>query len=135
LERLPAGSITTWEDLITRFLAQFFPPGGTAKLRNEILILEGLLSNFMAFQDARLSKFEVDFKQQQSEMTNKIDTMLKAITDRMAGALPSDTVKKPKLNVNPTTSVLFPRSYPTKDPQCSTHTHSSINTITIHPKQ
>ncbi|GJW54489.1 zinc finger, CCHC-type containing protein [Tanacetum coccineum] len=31
-ERLPAGSITTWEDLTTRFLAQFFPPGRTAKL-------------------------------------------------------------------------------------------------------
>ncbi|GJR91013.1 zinc finger, CCHC-type containing protein [Tanacetum coccineum] len=38
LERLPAGSITTWEDLTTRFLAQFFPPGRTAKLRNDILI-------------------------------------------------------------------------------------------------
>ncbi|GKG00151.1 hypothetical protein Tco_0301841, partial [Tanacetum coccineum] len=25
-----AGSITTWEDLTTRFLAQFFPPGRTA---------------------------------------------------------------------------------------------------------
>ncbi|GJR88306.1 MAK10-like protein [Tanacetum coccineum] len=36
LERLPAGSITTWEDLTTRFLAQFFPPGRTAKLRNDI---------------------------------------------------------------------------------------------------
>ncbi|GJW80308.1 retrovirus-related pol polyprotein from transposon TNT 1-94 [Tanacetum coccineum] len=45
----------------------------------------------MASQDARLSKFEADFKQQQSEMTNKIDTVLKAITDRMAGALPSNT--------------------------------------------
>ncbi|GJS96909.1 MAK10-like protein [Tanacetum coccineum] len=38
----------------------------------------------------RLSKFEADFKQQQSEMTNKIDTVLKAITDRIAEALPSD---------------------------------------------
>ncbi|GJZ81430.1 MAK10-like protein [Tanacetum coccineum] len=38
LERLPAGSITTWEDLTTRFLAHFFPPGRTAKLRNDILI-------------------------------------------------------------------------------------------------
>ncbi|GJR40843.1 zinc finger, CCHC-type containing protein [Tanacetum coccineum] len=38
LERLPAGSITTWEDLTTRFLAQFFPTGRTAKLRNDILI-------------------------------------------------------------------------------------------------
>ncbi|GKA66409.1 zinc finger, CCHC-type containing protein [Tanacetum coccineum] len=39
LERLPAGSITTWEDLTTRFLAQFFPPGRTAKLRNDILMV------------------------------------------------------------------------------------------------
>nr|GEV75093.1 MAK10-like protein [Tanacetum cinerariifolium] len=32
-ERLPAGSITTWEDLTTRFLAQFFPTGRlTAKI-------------------------------------------------------------------------------------------------------
>ncbi|GJW01429.1 zinc finger, CCHC-type containing protein [Tanacetum coccineum] len=180
------GSITTWEDLTTRFLAQFFPPGSTAKLRNDILMFqrhqgesiseartrfkgllkkvhhhgidlwlqvqifydhvnlvtrrtidqsaggklhdrnaeeswalledlalydnERLVSNFMASQDARLSNFEADFKQQQSEMTNKIDTVLKAITDRIAGALPSDTVKNPKLNVNSTTSVLSTRS-------------------------
>ncbi|GJV62732.1 MAK10-like protein [Tanacetum coccineum] len=38
LELLPAGSITTWEDLTTRFLDQFFPSGRTAKLRNDILI-------------------------------------------------------------------------------------------------
>ncbi|GJR68881.1 MAK10-like protein [Tanacetum coccineum] len=176
LERFPAGSITTWEDLTTRSLAQVFPPGKTAKLRNDNLMFQqhqgeslseawtlvphdtqycmqnpkqafveyaslrtdeagGLVSNFMASQDVRLSKFEADFKRQQSEMTNKINTVLKAITDRMAGALPSDTVKNPKPNVNPTTSVLFARSYPTEDPQCSTHTHGSINTIIIHPKQ
>ncbi|GJQ95237.1 zinc finger, CCHC-type containing protein [Tanacetum coccineum] len=40
LEHLPAGSITTWEDLTTRFLAQFFPPGRTAKLRNDILMFQ-----------------------------------------------------------------------------------------------
>ncbi|GJT90461.1 hypothetical protein Tco_1079306 [Tanacetum coccineum] len=41
--------------------------------------------------NARLSKFEADFKQQQSKMTNKIDTFLKAINDQMTGALRSDT--------------------------------------------
>ncbi|GKD17378.1 hypothetical protein Tco_1206536 [Tanacetum coccineum] len=60
----------------------------------------------MASQDARLSKFEADFKQQQGEMTNKNDTVLKAITDRITRALPSDTVKNPKLNVNSTSPVL-----------------------------
>ncbi|GJY38843.1 MAK10-like protein [Tanacetum coccineum] len=234
LERLPAGSITKWENLTTRFLAQFFSPGRTAKLHNDILMFQqhhgeslseawtyfkdllqkvphhgidlwlqvqiffdhanpvtrrtidqsagvkavtlpqgvlstsdchlielknqvqrlmeahlaltqptqvnnittsckicsgphdtqycmedpeqsfveyassrtneagkGLVSNFMASQDARLSKFEADFKQQQNEMTNKIDTVLKAITDRIAGTLPSDTVKNPKLSTSP----------------------------------
>nr|GEU88386.1 retrovirus-related Pol polyprotein from transposon TNT 1-94 [Tanacetum cinerariifolium] len=82
--------------------------------------------------DARLSKFKADFKQQQSEMTNKIDTVLKAITDRISGTLPSDTDKNPKLS---TYTVLSARSYPTEDPQCSTQTHGSINAITIHTKQ
>ncbi|GKE82765.1 MAK10-like protein, partial [Tanacetum coccineum] len=158
LECLPAGSITTWEDLTTRFLAQFFLPGRTTKLRNDILIgphdtqycmedpeqafveyassctdeAGGLVSNFMASQDTRLSKFEADFKQQQSEMTNKIDIVLKSITDRIAGTLPSDTVKNPKLGAY---LVLSAHSYPTMDPQCSTQIHGLINTITIHPKQ
>ncbi|GJT18275.1 hypothetical protein Tco_0876981 [Tanacetum coccineum] len=63
----------------------------------------------------RLSKFEADFKQQQSEMTNKIDTVLKAITDRITGTLPSDTVKNPKLNINSNTLVLSARSYQMED--------------------
>ncbi|GKD55872.1 hypothetical protein Tco_1289259 [Tanacetum coccineum] len=66
----------------------------------------------------RLSKFEADFKQQQRKMTNKIDRFLKAINDRMTGALPSDTVKNMKLSDN-TYLVLSARSYPTRDPQCS----------------
>ncbi|GKB38793.1 hypothetical protein Tco_0883735, partial [Tanacetum coccineum] len=91
--------------------------------------LEGLVSNFMASQDARLSMFKADFKQQQSQMTNKIDTVLKAITDRLARSLPSDTVKNPKLNINSITSVLSARSYPTIDPQCLSHSSTSINAI------
>nr|GEW61866.1 MAK10-like protein [Tanacetum cinerariifolium] len=186
------GSITIWEDLTTRFLAQVFSPRKIAKLRNNILIRtidqsadgklrdhnakeswalledlalydneswndprdfakpvkaialpqdvsstsdrhlieletqycmenpkqafvdyassrtdeaeEVLVSEFMASQDARLSKFEADFKQQQSEMTNKIDTVLKAITDRIAGTMPNDTVKNLKLSATPVLS-------------------------------
>ncbi|GJT79624.1 MAK10-like protein [Tanacetum coccineum] len=62
-------------------------------------------------------------------MTNKINTVLKAITDQIAGALPSDTVENPKLNVNTITSVLYARSYPTIDPQCSSHPSTLINAI------
>nr|GEU67273.1 hypothetical protein [Tanacetum cinerariifolium] len=66
----------------------------------------GLVSNFMASQDARLSKFKVDFKQQQSKMTNKIDIVLKAIIDRL----------------------------PTIDPQCSSYPSTSINEIKNVPR-
>ncbi|GJZ89090.1 hypothetical protein Tco_0660872 [Tanacetum coccineum] len=55
----------------------------------------------MASQDARLSKFEANFKQQQSEITNKINTVLKAIVDRIAGALPSDTQQSDSHNDEP----------------------------------
>ncbi|GKC33637.1 hypothetical protein Tco_1046021 [Tanacetum coccineum] len=86
----------------------------------------------MASQDARLSKFEADFKRQQGEMTNKIDTVLKAITDQIAGTLPSDTVKNPKLGTHPVSSA---RSYPTMNRQCSSHPSTSINAIKAHFKE
>ncbi|GKE20206.1 MAK10-like protein, partial [Tanacetum coccineum] len=241
LERLPAGSISIWEDLITRFLAQFFPPGRTAKLHNDILMfqqhhgesqseawtrfkdllqkvphhgdlalydneswnyprdfakpvkaitlpqdvpstsdrrlielgnqVQRLMEAYLAMTqptqvnkittpceigsgphdtqycmenpeqafveyassrtdesgDARLSKFESDFKQQQSEMTNKIDTVLKAITDRIAGTLPSDTVKNPKLRTHPVSSACtfqggnhFPNKHAATDTETKT---------------
>ncbi|GKA34598.1 hypothetical protein Tco_0721027 [Tanacetum coccineum] len=82
--------------------------------------------------ERELSMFEADFKRQQGEMTNKIDIVLKAIADQIASTLPSDTIKNLKLGTHP---VSFARSYPTVDPQCSTQIHSSINTITIYPKQ
>ncbi|GKA28735.1 zinc finger, CCHC-type containing protein [Tanacetum coccineum] len=55
LERLPAGSITTWEDLTTRFLAQFFPSGRTTKLCNDILM-------FQQHHGESLSKIWTHFK-------------------------------------------------------------------------
>ncbi|GKE86267.1 hypothetical protein Tco_1560009, partial [Tanacetum coccineum] len=118
-----------------------FQPNGSAPNRpfnnrpqnfNNQSNIEGLVSEFIASQDARLSRFEADFKQQQNEMTNKIDTVLKAITDRIAGTLPSDTVKNPKLGTHPVSSAC---SHLTTDPAYSTQIHSSINTITILPKK
>ncbi|GJT74938.1 hypothetical protein Tco_1041663 [Tanacetum coccineum] len=47
-------------------------------------------------------------------------------TDEAGGSLPSDTVKNPKLSTSP---VLSARSYPTIDPQCSSHPFTSINAI------
>ncbi|GKB79844.1 hypothetical protein Tco_0946739 [Tanacetum coccineum] len=65
-------------------------------------------------------------------MTNKIDTVLKAIIDRIAGALPSDMVKNQKMSTFP---VLSARSYLTIDPQCSSYPSTSINSIKAHSKE
>ncbi|GJX13277.1 zinc finger, CCHC-type containing protein [Tanacetum coccineum] len=59
LDHLPAGSISTWDDLTTRFLAQFFPPGRTAELRNDILMFqqrqdESLYDAWTRFKDLLL---------------------------------------------------------------------------------
>ncbi|GJS58184.1 MAK10-like protein [Tanacetum coccineum] len=62
-------------------------------------------------------------------MTNKIDTVLKAITDRIVGTLPSDTVKNSKLGTHPVSSA---HSYPKIDPQCSSHPSTLINAIKAH---
>nr|GEU35042.1 zinc finger, CCHC-type [Tanacetum cinerariifolium] len=40
LDCLLAGSISTWDDLTTRFLTQFFPPGRTTKLQKDILMFQ-----------------------------------------------------------------------------------------------
>ncbi|GJV99311.1 MAK10-like protein [Tanacetum coccineum] len=50
-------------------------------------------------------------------MTNKTDTVLKAITDRITGELLSDM----KLNDKSTSPVLSAYSYPMGDPQCPSH--------------
>ncbi|GKA78932.1 zinc finger, CCHC-type containing protein [Tanacetum coccineum] len=110
LERLPAGSISTWEDLTTHFLAEFFSPGRTAKLRNDIMM-------FQQHQGESLSEAWTRFKDLLQEFPHHgIDLWLQA---------------NPKLNVNSTSLVLSAHSYPADDPQCSTQIHVSINTITI----
>ncbi|GKB64309.1 hypothetical protein Tco_0920495 [Tanacetum coccineum] len=79
-----------------------------------------------ASQDAKITRFEANFKQHQSEITNKLDTLLKSFNDRITGALPSDTVKNLKLTPN---STLSTRSYPTGDPQSSSNSLKSVNAI------
>ncbi|GKA93945.1 hypothetical protein Tco_0815931 [Tanacetum coccineum] len=50
-------------------------------------------------------------------------------TDKAGGALSSNTVKNPKLNCNPTSSVSSARSYQIEDPQSSSHPFNSVNAI------
>ncbi|GKA04288.1 hypothetical protein Tco_0677069 [Tanacetum coccineum] len=103
--RQPQNSLNDFSNPPNRFQPNGLIPNRSFNNRpqnfNNQSNIEGLVSEFMASQDARLSKFEADFKRQQGEMTNKIDIVLKAITDRIVGTLPSDTVKNPKLGTHP----------------------------------
>ncbi|GJU43972.1 zinc finger, CCHC-type containing protein [Tanacetum coccineum] len=92
LERLPAGSITTWEDLTTRFLAQFFLPGRTTKLCNDILMFqqhheESLSEAWTRFKDL-LQKFPhhgIDHWLQIQKFYDHVSFHLKCEIDRAAG--------------------------------------------------
>ncbi|GJW33152.1 MAK10-like protein [Tanacetum coccineum] len=92
LERLLAGSISTWEDLTTHFLAQFFPPGRTSKLRNDILM-------FQQHQSESLSEAWTRFKDLLQKVPhNGIDLWLKdlALYDNESWNNPRDFAKPVK---------------------------------------
>nr|GEU61484.1 reverse transcriptase domain-containing protein [Tanacetum cinerariifolium] len=87
------------EDLI--LLAMNFPSlkkfPASLGLRPEeafVLLQIHLMSNFMASQDAKISRFGADFKQYQSEVTNRLDAFFQAFNDQIMGALPRDTESK-----------------------------------------
>ncbi|GJT37619.1 zinc finger, CCHC-type containing protein [Tanacetum coccineum] len=87
-----SGSITTWEDLTTRFLAQFFPPGRTAKLRNDILMFqqhhgESLSEAWTRFKDI-LQKFPhhgIDLWLQVQIFYDHVNPVTRRTIDQSAG--------------------------------------------------
>ncbi|GKA22123.1 zinc finger, CCHC-type containing protein [Tanacetum coccineum] len=92
IERLSAGSITTWEDLTTHFLAQFFPPGRTAKLRNDILMFqqhhgESLSEAWTRFKDLlqKVPHHGIDRWLQIQIFYDHVSFHLKCEIDRAAG--------------------------------------------------
>nr|GEZ67889.1 reverse transcriptase domain-containing protein [Tanacetum cinerariifolium] len=73
LDKEPPRSILTWEDLVSKFISQFFPPSKTTYLRNEI-------TNFLqkpneTFNEAweRLSIIESKSKQIVASLEDKLD--------------------------------------------------------------
>ncbi|GJY13611.1 zinc finger, CCHC-type containing protein [Tanacetum coccineum] len=89
---LNAGSILTWEDLTTHFLAQFFLSGRTVKLRNDILMFqqhqrEYLSKAWTRFKDLlkKVSHHGIDLWLQVQVFYDHIDQHLKRIIDCAAG--------------------------------------------------
>nr|GEV74717.1 MAK10-like protein [Tanacetum cinerariifolium] len=161
LERLLAGSITTWEDLTTRFLVQFFPLGRDfakpvkasalaqdvpttsdrhlIELENQV---ECLMVGYLSLaQPTQVNKVTTSCEicsgphNTQYYMEDSEHAFVEYVSlriDEARGALPRDTVKNLKLSTSP---VLSTRSYPTMDPQCSTLVHGSITAVTVHSEK
>ncbi|GJV08778.1 zinc finger, CCHC-type containing protein [Tanacetum coccineum] len=94
LERLLAGSISTREDLTTRFLAQFFPPGRTTNFRNEFLLFqqhqgESLSKAWTRFKDLlqKVPHHGIDLWLQVQIFYDHIDQTLKRTLDYAAEGL------------------------------------------------
>ncbi|GJZ53931.1 zinc finger, CCHC-type containing protein [Tanacetum coccineum] len=91
-QHLKARSITRWEDLTTRFLAQFFPPRRTVKLRNDILMFqqhhgECLSKAWTRFKDL-LQKFPhhgIDRWLQIQIFYDHVNPVTRRTTDQSAG--------------------------------------------------
>ena len=81
--------------------------------------LEGLMSNFIASQEARIARFESELNQQHTEMTNKIDNLLKALNNQVLSPPQKDA-----RNTNSGPQI--------KDPSSSKHVHF-VNVVTIKP--
>ncbi|GJZ89427.1 zinc finger, CCHC-type containing protein [Tanacetum coccineum] len=114
LKRLPAGSITTWEDLTTRFLAQFFPPGRTVKLHNDILMFqqhhgeslskawtrpspqpqalgttfEARVRDYMAAHTERIERFENTIFKQREEINGRMTKMFELLKELATSRTP-----------------------------------------------
>ncbi|GJR80026.1 zinc finger, CCHC-type containing protein [Tanacetum coccineum] len=91
-ERAHLRSIPTREDLTTRFLAQFFPPGRTAKLRNDILMFqqhhgESLSEAWTRFKDLlqKVPHHGIDRWLQIQIFYDHVSFHLKCEIDRAAG--------------------------------------------------
>nr|GEV83986.1 zinc finger, CCHC-type [Tanacetum cinerariifolium] len=101
LERFLARSISTWEDLTTRFLAQFFPLGRTTKLQNNILMFQqhqdfswvriqtftspqdGSFSTYSSSYQTKIERVLSDFDSRQERKLSCLGTQLRQQQDDM----------------------------------------------------
>lgn len=92
LQSLPAGTITTWADLATKFLSKYFPPARIAKLRNDITSFmqhnsESLHEAWERFKDLlrKYAHHEIAKWLQVQNFYNWLNEMMRTTVDAAAG--------------------------------------------------
>ncbi|GJR89509.1 reverse transcriptase domain-containing protein [Tanacetum coccineum] len=112
----PPNSITTWNDLVSKFVNRFFPPSKTTNLRNKITIIQQKFGKTFSeawdrFKDLlnkcphhgfsplhQIDTFYNSLNQFDQDSLNSAagGILSKALTERPQGALPSDIVPNPR---------------------------------------
>ncbi|GJW39933.1 gag-pol polyprotein [Tanacetum coccineum] len=110
LRNKPSGSITTWEDLKTKFLSKYFPPARTAKKMEEI-------NNSQQEPDENLYQAWERFKEllmkQILDSRGAIPSKIAAdAKERGFGSLPSSTETNPRDHVKSISTIIEADSYP-----------------------
>nr|GEV38169.1 hypothetical protein [Tanacetum cinerariifolium] len=108
LDKEPPRSILTWEDLVSKFINQFFPPSKTTYLRNEITnFLQKPNEKFNeAWSDLRICSdnvltmdFQKKFEQKQDDFQNQMMNFMQNLYNNKpssSSSLPSNTIPNPK---------------------------------------
>ncbi|GJU17377.1 reverse transcriptase domain-containing protein [Tanacetum coccineum] len=105
-DKEPPNSILTWEDLVTKFMNQFFPPSKTTHLKNEI------------------SRFTQKFEETFGEAWERFKEMLRA----SGGKLLSKTTREALNIIENKAKVLYSRNKPNVSRMNTTSRESSSKT-------
>nr|GEW48740.1 reverse transcriptase domain-containing protein [Tanacetum cinerariifolium] len=115
LEKEPSRSIFTWDDLVSKFINQFFPPSKTTNLRSEI-------TNFQQRFDESFSKEWDRFKdllracpRHGFAELHQLDTFYNALNSKDQDSLNSASGVVAKVNTNTSTSGISPDVAELKD--------------------
>ncbi|GJY47051.1 reverse transcriptase domain-containing protein [Tanacetum coccineum] len=115
LGKEPPNSITTWNDLVSKFVNCFFPPSKTTNLQNEITRFQQRFGETFAeaydrFKDllnkcphhgfSPLHQIDTFYNSLSQSNQDSLNSAANALHERPQGALPSNTEPNPREQVN-----------------------------------
>nr|GEW98899.1 reverse transcriptase domain-containing protein [Tanacetum cinerariifolium] len=100
LEKEPPRSITTWEDLVSKFINEFFPPSRTTSLRNEISNFEQKFGE--SFHEAWERYKDLLRASEIAKLTHAVNEQTSAMTTAMTAKLRQFQANPPSAQVKET---------------------------------
>nr|GEX23392.1 reverse transcriptase domain-containing protein [Tanacetum cinerariifolium] len=113
LEKEPPRSILTWEDLVSKFINEFFPPSRTTNILVPLSELEkvkkinkanmkAMQTQFNNVKNELRNEMKISIQASMSNLTNKLKNMMASFLQKntastsRSGSFPSNTIANPK---------------------------------------